>query len=194
MMNTYQIRDKESGYNLGNATGIDESHALAGLARRAGFGSFREWAKALGRTEEHARAMLDVSCVRTAEDDLQEILDTEIKLSRLLGYTKIDMPGVKDANAFFFGIPTGGEHGGDPRLARGLIPRWRRDASAMGDLLERLPINVRRYEEGVDVWVDGPVGTVHQTAKWDQFDTAGMAIRKAMVGACIDYLVMVRGE
>lgn len=129
-----------------------------------------------------------------------DCLEDERQLGPLMGWARIKMPTQPLPNAWLFGSnyaeftsivgPQITHNDGVP------LPRWRRDAHALGGLIERVPANVLWDKDRVTVWIgwkDGqPAQSADLTATFFQLfadhPTNGHALRKALVQLAIAYL------
>jgi hypothetical protein len=191
MKNRYKITQKDGD---GNAepevvAAISEIAALDQIARRAGHTNYAAACAAAGLTVAQGLDRLTIELIGDEGDYIQGMINDDMALAKLLRFGDLAMnSGVVD-NYWIFGTDKGAR-GTQARLERGPIPRWRRDKSAMGDLMERLPLSILRDDEDgqVTVRIEAEGMLVYNIARYAEHPTVGHAIRKAMVQAAIDFL------
>jgi hypothetical protein len=124
-----------------------------------------------------------------------ECLEDERRLAPLMGWGRLQMPDQAPANAWIWGSNRSEFKSiiGPDQVSDGIkpVPRWRRDPSAMGQLIECMPANVR-WDAGmglVHVWIDPPDGpALTQAASFKDHPSDGHALRQALVLLAITYL------
>lgn len=195
MKNRYKITQKDGD---GNAepeivTATSEIAALDQIARRAGNTNYAAACAAGGLTVAQGMDRITIELIGDEGDYIQGMVNDDMTLAKLLRFGDLTMnSGIVD-NYWIFGTDKGAR-GTQARLERGPIPRWRRDKSAMGDLIERLPLSISRDDEGgqVTVRIEAEGLLVYGRASYAEHPSVGHAIRKAMVDAAIDFLTQAK--
>lgn len=193
--NRYRIRQKDGDGNADPeyGTGDSELQALDQVARRAGHRSYVAACALAGLSVAQGLDRITIELVESAHDYITGMIADDMALATLLRYGELGMnSGVVD-NYWIFGTAHG-ERGLEARTGRGPLPRWRRDASAMGDLLERLPMSITRDDEAgrATVRIEAEGNLVYVSANYGDHPSTGHAIRKAMAQAAIDFLSIAR--
>lgn len=195
MQNRYKITQKDGDGNAEPeyATGTSEMGALDQVARRSGHVNYAAACRAAGLSVAQGLDRITIELVGDATDYVQDMINDDMQLAKLLRFGDLGMNSAVVDNYWIFGTERG-ERGTAARLARGPIPRWRRDASAMGDLMERLPISISRDDEGgqATARIEAEGMLVYGRAPYCEHPTTGHAIRKAMVAAAIDFLTQAK--
>lgn len=191
-MNRYKITQKDGDAEPEFAAGADTRAALDVLARRAGHASYAAACAAAGLSVAAGLDRITVDLVESAEDYLVDMIEDDMRLAVLLRYGDLVRPQNID-NYWIFGVDKG-QRGTEARLARGPLPRWRRDANAIGGLIERLPMSITRDEEAqrATVRIEAEGNLVYGSASYADHPSIGHAIRKAMVQCAIDFLTIAK--
>lgn len=119
---------------------------------------------------------------------LAAVYADEMTLARLLGHGDLCPPIEPAPNGWIWGT-SHGERGSAARLARGPLPRWRRDWSGAGPLIGRCGLHVHCNDATVSVYIGPPtVDDVEYCATYSNFLTKDDAIRYAICKAAIAHL------
>lgn len=123
-----------------------------------------------------------------------QCLEDERQLAPMMGWARLNMPDIVNAGAWIFGSnyaeftsifgPQVTSDGMKP------VPRWRRDATAAGSLLEKIAPNVQFFDDAVKVWMPN----WEASEKFRDHPTDGHAFRAALVKLAIQYLTHQRRE
>jgi hypothetical protein len=129
-----------------------------------------------------------------ADAFLTGILEDETRLGQLLGWGNIVPPATLAPNFWLFGT-SGGERGGDARLASGLMPRWRRAWSGAGELVVRCNLQIAHDADRVIVQAGGgDLPRYTASARKADFPNADEALFFAMCKAALLYLEDERAQ
>jgi hypothetical protein len=187
--NRYRIKQKDGDADPEIVTAASEADALNQVARRAGNPTYVAACAAAGLSVAEAMDRITIELIGTETDYIGEMMADDMALAKLLRFGDLAYNSKAVDNYWIFGTEHG-ERGLEARKARGPIPRWRRDPSAMGDLLERLPMSISRDDEGgqATARIEAEGMLTYATARYAEHPSVGHAIRKAMVQAAIDFL------
>lgn len=192
LMDRYKITQKDGDADPESVFATNDRAALDVLARRAGNSSYAAACQAAGLSVAQGLDRITVELVESVEDYLTGMIDDDMRLAELLRYVKLRRPQTQD-NYWIFGINTTAPST-EAGPASGPLPRWRRDAHAMGDLLERLPMSIDRADEAghVNVRIEAEGSSGYGGAYYRDHPSIGHAIRKAMVMAAIEFLTIAK--
>jgi hypothetical protein len=124
----------------------------------------------------------------------EQCVQDEIALAPLMGYSDLQVPGAHDRAAWIFGSK-GYEFASEvgPKTVPihvGPLPRWRRDAHALGDLFAKVPADLTWHSNFVHLFLNPPdgLGPFSLTANYQDHPSNTHALRKALVDLAIAYL------
>lgn len=193
LMDRYKITQKEGDAEPEFVFAPNEHAAVNVLARRSGNASYAAACQAAGLSVAQGLDRIKIELVESAEDYLRDMIGDDMQLAKLLRYSSLHMNSAVVDNYWIFGVDTG-RPATEAGPVNGPLPRWRRDAHAMGDLLERLPMSVSRDDEAgrVTVRIEAEGSLVYNTANYSAHPSIGHAMRKAMVQCAIDFLTIAK--
>lgn len=191
--NRYRIKQKDGDADPEIVTATSEADALNQVARRTGNASYAAACAAAGISVAEGMDRITVELIETETDYIAEMMADDMALAPLLKFGDLSYNSQTVDNYWIFGVDKG-ERGLEARTARGPIPRWRRDPSAMGDLLERLPLSILRDDEDgqVTARIESEGMLVYANVRYAEHPSVGHAIRKAMVKCAIDFLTQAK--